>query len=161
MAPVTRRASKLNQEVIVIHSSDSEPEVAEHQTKKRKLVGTAAVGTCKNGYHPRCLVLNACLLEFGFLSPVFAPLSPDSEMHSDHDYDMAQIASSSSSSSARESILTPPTPSARNVAKNASLKGRRRFKADLADMAGECANGFVLDGLKLERKQRMTIWSWH
>lgn len=159
MAPVTRRTSKLNHEVILIHDSDSEPEVAEHQTKKRKLVGTAAVGTCKNGDYPRCLVLNACLLEFGFSSAVSAPLSPDSEMHSDHDYDMAQIARSSSSSSTRESIVTPPAPPARNVAKNASLKGRRRFKADLADMAEQCANGFVLDGLKLERKQRTTIWS--
>ncbi len=153
MAPVTRRAAKLNHEPIVIHDSDSEPEVAEHQTKKRKLVGTTAVGTCKNGHYPRCLVLNACLLEFGFLSPVSTPLSPDSEMHSEHDYDMAQIASSSSSSSGRGSIAATPAPPERNVAKNASLKGRRRFKADLADMAEECANGFVLEGLKLERKQ--------
>ncbi|KAF7436633.1 hypothetical protein PC9H_003466 [Pleurotus ostreatus] len=124
MAPVTRRASKLNHEVIVIHDPDSEPEDVEHQTKKRKLVATAAV--------------------------VSAPLSPDFEMHSGHDYDMAQIASSSSSSSTRESIVTLPTPPTRNIAKNASLKGRRRFKADLADMVEECANGFVLDGLKLE-----------
>ncbi|KAL4268089.1 UBC core domain-containing protein [Pleurotus pulmonarius] len=124
MAPVTRRAAKLNHEPIVIHDSDSEPEVAEHQTKKRKLVGTTAV--------------------------VSTPLSPDSEMHSEHDYDMAQIASSSSSSSGRGSIAATPAPPERNVAKNASLKGRRRFKADLADMAEECANGFVLEGLKLE-----------
>jgi len=49
-----------------------------------------------------------------------------------------------------QAIHTPKVRDSYNSNKNAHLKGRKRFTADLADMKEACGAGLVLHGLKLK-----------
>ena len=152
------------QDFIIMHDSDSEPETLQKHTSKKQKTGTGRW----NSHSPisptrltrvsspspstPCPPPTPMLIRSASPSPT-GPSAHHNTILSDDEPTMdiyPEYAFPIENGSSSQPRKAPKVPPLNNTTKNAHLKGRKRFTADLADMQEACKGDFAVCGYRVD-----------